>query len=152
LRRHALATDTRLDRMTHDEQQFAAFAAKVQSGFHALERAHHADAEAEFRAALELRDDHEVASLGLFHTLAACGRWFDALAEAARFVRLADSEDYRELFAGAFLDDVDPALRAIADGVRSMFRLHDEWNALTNEQRHRHGSWPAFLATRVRTA
>ncbi|HVK83476.1 MAG TPA: hypothetical protein VM513_05180 [Kofleriaceae bacterium] len=124
----------------------------AERGFHALHRADFTGAEAAFRTVLARREDHELASLGLFHTLGACNRWDDALSEALRFVRLADSEDYRELFDGAFLDDVSPGLRTLADEVRVLFRARDEWSVMSAAQRAAHASWGAFVGARAITA
>lgn len=133
--------------MSHDELH-----AIAERGFHALHRGDYAGAEAAFRTALAGREDLELASLGLFHTYAATNRWSDALSEAVRFVRLADSEDYRELFAGAFVDDVSPGLRALADEVRALFRARDEWSVMSAAQRAAHASWREFIGSRAHSS
>jgi len=50
-----------------------------------------------FAKATTLRPDHELASLGLFHSLWKNGLQVEALQEAERFLALADCPDYRDI-------------------------------------------------------
>lgn len=75
-------------------------------------------AEEHYRQATLLAPKAEIASLGLFHSLAGQGRWEDALSEALRHVKIADSPGYRELLSIGFQDDLSPTLRALAEDIR----------------------------------
>lgn len=51
----------------------------------------------EFRKAVTLAPDFELASIGLFHCLWEQSRTDEAFQELKRFMAIADSEDYRQI-------------------------------------------------------
>ena len=62
-----------------------------------LERFH--DAHTLFKAILDSRPDHELASRGLFHSLWKLGKHDEAFSEMKRFLSIADSDAYAELLS-----------------------------------------------------
>ena len=50
-----------------------------------------------FEWALQLKPDFEPASLGLFHSRALSGNFYGAVSEMDRFLRIRESEKYREV-------------------------------------------------------
>jgi tetratricopeptide (TPR) repeat protein len=81
-------------------------------------------AEPHARESARLAPRSELASLNLFHTLVDLDRWEEALGEIVRFVKLRDSDAYRELLGEGFRDDLPPASRALADEARRYLRFH----------------------------
>ncbi len=108
------ADETRLRGWSHAEMGF------VLRKTGDLDRAEH-----HFRKAIALRPRNELASLGLFHTLAALGRWNDGLAEIVRFVKLRDSAEYRELLNDGVRRESFGRSRELVDEARALLA---RWN------------------------
>jgi tetratricopeptide (TPR) repeat protein len=95
------------------QQEFLA-ATHGMLGYCHKQLAHDTESEHHYRRATTLSPRSELASLGLFHTLVNQDRWDEALAEAVRFVGVADSPQYRELLTPGFCEGLPPPLRALA--------------------------------------
>ncbi len=83
-----------------------------------------AAAEDYYRYAISVAPRYELASLGLFQSLAEQGRLKEAFEEAIRLVSLRDSPEYRDILAKAYTDVeiLDPRLRRLANRAREILR------------------------------
>ena len=77
-----------------------------------------------YQRAVQLLPASELASLGLFHSLAELGELERGLAEVVRFVRMRDSPAYRTLLSQGFRDDLLPGAQRLADEARACLKRY----------------------------
>lgn len=103
--------DTRL--LSHSHVQIGSICGRL--GDHAAREVH-------LRRAVEVAPRLELASLGLFHALYKLRRLDEALREMVRFLRLRDSEMYRELLCPDYEAGLDIEQRELVLEARRLLR------------------------------
>ena len=118
-----------LTHLTPDDQRLLAHT-HLQLGYiyrktHELEKARH-----EFAAAVGVAPTLELASMCLFHAILDLGDREGAMEEMLRFLRLSDSEQYRELLSDGYGDNFPDEQRRLAEQARLLLNEHENKSKL----------------------